>query len=97
MVSLVVLVPSRRQRDYGDRWLTIAMEEANATSHWLIRNGENPCLMTTDPQVGDRPLPKREEFTEFFHTGRGFGRDRERVPLDVGSDAFAADMPSDDC
>ncbi|GLX11630.1 hypothetical protein Misp03_85560 [Microbispora sp. NBRC 16548] len=35
----------------------------------LIRNGENLYLMTTDLQVGDRPLPKREEFTEFFHTG----------------------------
>ncbi|MBB2741839.1 hypothetical protein [Microbispora sp. NBRC 16548] len=30
--GVVVLVPSRRQRDYDDRWLTVAKEEANATS-----------------------------------------------------------------
>jgi hypothetical protein len=84
--GVVVLVPSRQERDYGDRWLRWIIQ-TQVRIGWL-RNGEHLYMMTTDPRVGDRLLPKREEFAEFFYTELGFGRDRERVPLEPGSDAW---------
>lgn len=86
--GVVVLVPSRQERDYGDTWLNAAMHEANTESHWLIRNGGELYLMKTDLRIGDRLLPKRSEFIDYFYTERRFGSDRERIPLEPGSDAW---------
>lgn len=84
--GVVVLVPSWQKRTYGNAYADKAMEKANAQSHWLIRNGDNLYMMVTDLKVGDRLLPTRAEFVEFFSTYDSF---REvRVPLEPGSDAW---------
>lgn len=87
--GVVILVPSRQHRDYGDTWMNQAMDKANATSHWLIRNGDRVYLMTTDIQVGDRMLPKRSEFDDFFYREDPWsGKRGERIPLEPGSEAW---------
>ncbi len=88
--GIVVLVPSRQERDYGDHLLNKVMADANATSHWLIRNGGTLYMMTTNLKVGDRLLPKQSEFLDFFYQDRApFGGGAgERVPLEPGSDAW---------
>lgn len=88
--GVVVLVPSRQKRDYSDIWAQRAAEEANSVSYWLLRNGERLFLMTTDIKVGDRLLPTRAEFVDFFYSDR-HNRDtheRERVPMDPGGEAW---------
>lgn len=87
--GVVILVPSRQSRDYGDRWMNQAMAQANKTSHWLIRNGERVYLMTTDITVGDRMLPTRTEFEEFFYDIERRGDNRgQKIPLVPGSEAW---------
>jgi hypothetical protein len=86
--GVVVVVPSRQRRDYGDPVHNAAAEEANRRAHWLLRNGERLYLLVTDPElvVGDRLLPARDEFTSLFTE-----RDHlagERTPLVPGSDAW---------
>ena len=59
--GVVVLVPSRQERNYGDAWTNVAIAEANAAAYWLIRNGQKLYLLRTDPNlyVGQRLLPTR--------------------------------------
>jgi len=64
--AVVVLVPSRQKRDYGSVGVNIMMDEENAKSYWLIRNGENLVRMTTDLEVGQHVIPAQDEFTKFF-------------------------------
>jgi hypothetical protein len=87
--GVVILVPSRQDRNYGDMFINEAMHKANTTSHWLIRNGDRVYLMTTDLNVGNRMLPRRAEFEDFFYERDLWsGRPGERKPLDPGSDAW---------
>lgn len=84
--GVVVLMPTRQERDYGSGFANLAMEKANRQSHWLIRNGDNLYMMITDLDVGDRLLPKRDEFVDFFYASRDPFRGGERVPLEPGGD-----------
>ncbi len=80
--GVVVLVASRQRRNYGDTFVNGMMQDANKVSHWLIRNGDRVYLMVTDIEVGDRMLPTRAEFLDFFYRTDPFGRrDQDRVPL----------------
>lgn len=90
--GVVVLVPTRQRRDYGDPWTAKAMAKANAVSYWVIRNGANVYLMTTDIEVGDRLLPTRAEFSEFFYREPTW-RERDegvrgRIALEPGSEQW---------
>jgi hypothetical protein len=82
--GVVVVVPSRQHRDYGDSVHNAFAEEANRQAYWLLRNGEKLYLLVTDPQlkVGDRLLPSRDEFTRLFTD------DLTGKPLVPGSDAW---------
>ena len=84
--GVVVLVPSRQERNYGDAWVNTAIAEANTAAYWIIRNGEKLYLLRTDPNlhVGSRLLPTRSEFLDYFYTRELFGRG-ELVPLEPGS------------
>ncbi len=88
--GVVVLVPSRQKRDYGSLATQQAAEEANSVSYWLLRNGDRLFLMTTDIKVGDRLLPTRAEFVQYFYSDRynSTTRERERVPMDPGGEAW---------
>lgn len=84
--GVVVVVPSRQVRDYGDGMVNTIAHEHNKQAYWFIRNGDRLHLLVTDPNliVGSRLLPKRTEFVDFF-TDRTFGQARR---LEPGSDAW---------
>ena len=86
--GVVVVVPSRQERDYGDRVHNAYAEQENKRAHWLLRNGERLYLLVTDPElvVGDRLLPRRDEFTSVF-TEQDWASGG-RKPLVPGSDAW---------
>lgn len=103
--GVVVLQPRARsdRRDYRDPWMQDQMDEANARSYWLIRNGERLYRMATNFEVGERMVPTRDEFTAFFERDEwvddfavgdpgwkpGMTRQhRERRPLAPGSQAW---------
>jgi hypothetical protein len=83
--GVVVVVPTRQSRDYGDGYHNVMADQANKRAHWLLRNGERLYLLITDEKmnVGDRLLPARDEFSAIF-TKRDWKSD-ERVPLTPGS------------
>lgn len=88
--GVVVLVPRRRGRDYGDPWTNDARNKENEQSYWLIRNGERVYRMRTDFTVGKTILPKRTEFTDLFFRDEyehGTGK-RTRVEMEPGSRAW---------
>lgn len=64
----VVLVPTKVPSDSGNPWEDAGRDQANAQSHWLIRNGERLYMISVDPalHVGDRVLPRRREFADIF-------------------------------
>lgn len=88
--GVVVLVPRRRGRDYGDPWVSAKLNDANRRSYWLIRNGECLFRMSTDFPVGDRLTPGRQEFTDFFtETRHNFDTGQtENVPIEPGTQAW---------
>jgi hypothetical protein len=83
--GVVVVVPTRQTRDYGDGYHQVMADQANKRAHWLLRNGERLYLLVTDEKmhVGDRLLPGRDEFSAIF-TKRDWKSD-ERIPLAPGS------------
>lgn len=82
--GVVVLVPRRRGRDYGDPMTSATLNEKNKRSYWLIRNGNRLFRMTTDFSVGDLLTPGRDEFADFFTEPGRSGR----VPLEPGSSTW---------
>jgi hypothetical protein len=65
--GVVAILPSRKQRDYGNPWMTAAMNEANKQTWFLIRNGEKLYrLLADDFNVGPRLIPRSDEFTGYF-------------------------------
>src|SRR5665648_239944 len=80
--GVVAIMPRRKDRDYGDAWANVKLNEANKQTWWLIRNGANLYRMLTDFQVGARLVPGRNEFTSIFV-------DRwTKEPLQPGTDAW---------
>lgn len=80
--GVVAIIPRRQGRDYKDPWLQNAMDQANAQTWWLIRNGENVYRMLTDFHVGRRLVPARNEFTAMFVDPY------TKAPLQPGTDAW---------
>lgn len=83
--GLVVLVPTRVQVDSGNRFEDSYRNAQNAVSYWLIRNGQNVYLMTTDITVGSHLTPKRDEFVSYFSYTNHLG---ERIHYEPGSEAW---------
>jgi hypothetical protein len=85
--GVVVVVPTRQRRDYGDGYHNMMADQANKRAHWLLRNGERLYLLVTDEKmnVGDRLLPARDEFSAIFTKPDWNGG---RVPLTPGSSAW---------
>ncbi|HSH80017.1 MAG TPA: hypothetical protein VLA19_15945, partial [Herpetosiphonaceae bacterium] len=88
--GVVVLVPRRQSKDYGDPWTNRAAQEADRQSYFLIRNGERLYRICTDFIVGTTLLPRRDEFLDFFVDERvdWDTRERTRVALEPGSRAY---------
>jgi hypothetical protein len=82
--SIVVLVPTRQRRDYGNAYEQAARDEENRVSHWLGRNGEKVYVLVANLDVGDRLLPVRSEFVDFFYARAVLG-DGARKPMEPGS------------
>ncbi|MDB6425902.1 hypothetical protein [Curtobacterium sp. 20TX0008] len=90
--GVVVLRPTKAKARTGNVFENMARDEANERSYWLIRNGDRVYLLTVDPElrVGERLLPRRDEFTSVFERGLfGFGR-RDGEPVVPGSDEWMA-------
>lgn len=88
--GVVVLVPRRRGRDYGDELTSSVLNAENRRSYWLIRNGERLFRMSTDYRAVDRLVPAREEFHGFF-TEQVFDhttRTHRTEPLQPGTAAW---------
>lgn len=85
--GVVVLVPRRRGRDYGEPILNSVLNNENQRSYWLIRNGGRLVRMSTDFEVGDLLTPARNEFEKYFTEPRFDSRTgtTQRVPLEPGS------------
>jgi hypothetical protein len=82
--GVVAILPSRKQRDYGNPWMTAAMNEANKQTWFLIRNGEKLYrLLADDFNVGPRLIPRSDEFTGYFK------KDRWGHALQPGTSAWA--------
>ena len=77
--GVVAIIPRRQGRDYKEPWLQVIMNEANAQTWWLIRNGDNLYRMLTNFHVGTRLVPARNEFTSMFVD------QRTKKPLEPGS------------
>lgn len=85
--GIVVLVATRQNRNYKDPWTQQAMDDANAESYWLIRNGDRLFRMKTNFRVGQNLVPNHDEFTSLFErTETVWGDDgssrRERRPIE---------------
>lgn len=80
--GVVAIIPRRQGRDYKDPWLQVVMNEANAQTWWLIRNGDNLYRMLTNFHVGTRLVPARNEFTSMFVDSM------TKKPLEPGSRAW---------
>ena len=68
--GVVVVVPTRQKRNYGNVFENSSRQEQNERAHWILRNGERLYLMVTDPElaVGPRILPRRDEFVQYFYS-----------------------------
>ena len=79
--GVVVLVPTTIQSRTGDMFEDASRDAWNRQAHWLIRNGQNLYILTTDENLTlrERVLPRRDEFTSIFekrlfgHSGPSLG------------------------
>lgn len=88
--GMVALKPRRTRKDYADPWMDHAINKANQKTYFLLRNGDNLFRMWTDFEVGDRLIPRTDEFVSFFSERRHnwtTGKD-ETIAFKPGSDAF---------
>lgn len=91
--GVVAIVPRKGGKDYRseDAWTASQKNAANEESWWLLRNGENLYIMTTDLAVGSHLVPTADTFTKFFDKDT-FGR-----PIQPGSSEWAkAEDKADD-
>lgn len=90
--GLVVLKPRRKNKDYGtgDPWTENQLNKANRVTYFLLRNGENLYRMWTNWDVGERFIPRTDEFLKYFVEERfNFEtRTTERTRLEPGSSAW---------
>ncbi|MFI6340737.1 hypothetical protein [Streptomyces sp. NPDC050535] len=77
--GIVALVPSRTERHYGaDPWFNAAMKKANATTFFLVRNGDRLYAVFNELKLQGRLFPAADEFASLF-------RDHQGRPLEPGS------------
>jgi hypothetical protein len=63
----VALVPRRTRKDYGgDPWVQTSMDRANTMTYLLVRNGANLYKIYLNFMVGERLVPRSDEFTKIF-------------------------------
>ena len=102
--GVVALIPKRHRKDYGDPWRNKAMDEANAHTYFLLRNGENLYRMDTEFEVGSVLVPREDEFVSFFRVTKenyirgefGTTTETEEVILTPGSEAYMKAMEASD-
>ncbi len=101
--GVVVLRVRRKMKDYDAETLAEVIEaaeknELNATSYWLIKNGEQLHRIYANIAVGERLLPRANEVEHFFFdreydvVSRGY----QDKPLRPGSSDFMAAMEKAD-
>ena len=92
--GVVVLMPRRRSRERGDAWIDSQQRAADHHSYWIARNGQRLYRLSTDFEVGERLVPRQDEFTAMFYEDRlewdpeQQRHIRERVPIPPGSAAW---------
>ncbi|MFE6967245.1 hypothetical protein ACFVAJ_19355 [Agromyces sp. NPDC057679] len=85
--SIVAAIARRSDVFTGDPWEDDARNKLNHLSWLLIRNGENLYRINISEEftVGERLVPKSDEFTSLFLTR---GRDGASEPLKPGTDEW---------
>ncbi|SDH32350.1 hypothetical protein [Microbacterium sp. 77mftsu3.1] len=79
--GITAVIPRRARKDYGDPWTQQQADAENGRTFWLIRNGQNAWLTTTQFTVGKHTVPEPREFTDLFIEKGRFGEpDRPLVP-----------------
>lgn len=75
--GIVALRIRRKDKDYGDAWLNVALNANNHETYFLMRNGDNVYRIWSNIHIAKRFFPTKKEFT--LEDG-GFGRlDEEEV------------------
>lgn len=90
--GVVVLVPTTIESRTGNMFEDAARDAWNRQAHWLIRNGQNLYILTTDENLTlrERVLPRRDEFTSVFEK-RLFGYSGPSLgPVEPGSEEWLA-------
>jgi hypothetical protein len=81
-LGVIAMRPRRQEKKYDDPWTAMNMATANQATWWLLRNGEQLYLHTTEFAVGLRLVPAKSEFTSMF---KGHDRDGHLVDLKPGT------------
>ena len=90
--GMVALKPRREKRDYGDPFVSAAMNAENRKTYLLVRNGECLWRIWTSYETGEHLIPRTDEFLRLFER-REYNREtlrEEVVKLKPGSEAFMA-------
>jgi hypothetical protein len=91
---IVVFRPRRSPKDYGDDLTNSIFDQYNAQSYWLLRNGDRLYRMTTDLDVGQRLIPRRNEFNDLFRKKK-WGTDEYEELRPGSSDWVRAEAEQD--
>lgn len=89
--GVVALRPRFEGKSYGDPWKTAVVDEANKQTYFLIRNGGKVYRTWTEFNVGERLVPKADEFASYFYetkTTFGRGTPNHRIPITPGTQAW---------
>jgi hypothetical protein len=97
--GIIAFKPRRDKKHYSDNlFVNTAYNQLNASTYFLIRNGENLYRITTDIDIYDTLFPTRTEFDEFYFKNEyNFKTHKqERKPIRPGSEEFSKAMENYD-
>jgi len=90
--GMVAIKPRRKTKDHntGNAWVETELNKADKVTYFLLRNGSNLYRMWTRFDVGERLIPRTDEFIGYFSERRYNWETRqdETIRLDPGSDSF---------
>lgn len=87
--GIVALKPRRKKKEYqsGNIFTDAGLQANDKATYFLIRNGENLYRFWTSYEVGERLMPREDEFVKYFEREQYNSAEHrtERVPVRPGS------------